>query len=71
MDATAANFLTNANSVFAQEMIKNYVMKIQRLLEDPTSESLKLGIWDYGAKKYFTIHHLFLTRFGAYLVYLI
>ena len=47
MDATRENQTsddTNANSVFAQEMIKNYgVMKIQRLLEDSTSESLKLG----------------------------
>ena len=47
VDATRENQTsddTNANSVFAQEMIKNYgVMKIQRLLEDSTSESLKLG----------------------------
>ena len=50
------------------EIIKNYgEMNIENLLK--VSDSLKLGVWDYGGQEiFYAIHHLFLTRFGVYLV---
>ena len=53
----------------AEEIINNYGdLEIQNLLEG-VENTLKLGIWDYGGQEiFYAVHHLFLTRFGVYLV---
>ena len=53
----------------AEEIINNYGdVDIQNLLQG-AENTLKLGIWDYGGQEiFYAVHHLFLTRFGVYLV---
>ena len=54
----------------ADEIMKHYGdIEIENLLNDTENNTLKLGIWDYGGQEiFYAVHHLFLTRFGVYLL---
>lgn len=38
-------------------------------MKDEDEEPLKLSMWDFGGQDvFYTLHHLFLTRYGVYLI---